>query len=204
MRIALDVDGCLANFNQAFRQRLAAVTNRPDPKPDWEPTQWDYPALLGYGPKDTVDAWDSIKQDSRFWASLPAYPGTRQFLEWLWKEVSASNWTQGTSHEVLFLTDRTGIRAKDQTEDWLHRHGFSGKHPTVLLCNHGKGEALHALGVTHFLDDRPENVMAAINYAPSCNTYLLVKPWNQMKTYAPQYGLCHSVKDFQRRLSSEF
>ncbi len=204
MRLALDVDGCLANFNEAFRQRLALVTNRPDPRPDWEPTLWDYPAVLGYGPKDTVDAWDSIKVDSRFWANLPAYPGTRTFLEWLWKAVSTSNWTQGTSHEVLFLTDRTGLRAKDQTEDWLHRHGFSGKHPTVLLCNHGKGEVLQALSVTHFLDDRPENIMAAQRYAHKCEPFLLDRAWNREVSLSVAPRRIRSLKDFQRRLSSEF
>ncbi len=202
MRLALDIDGCLANWNRGFRELLDA--GRPKTWEDtWHPELWDWPTSLGYSVKDCVDAGDALRADGRFFANLSAYPGTRQFLEWLWKEVSASNWTQGASHEVYFLTDRTGLRAKDQCEDWLHRHGFSGKHPTVLMTRTGKGRILADLGITHFLDDKPENIRDAAEHAPQCASFLLDRPWNATMSPPPMFRIS-SLKAFQRILASEF
>lgn len=203
MRLALDVDGILANWNRGFRHLLDAGRTKTWDD-DWHPELWDWPTSLGYSVKDCVDASDCLKADPNYFAFLPAYPGTRSFLEWLWKRVAESNWSQGGSHEVYFLTDRTGLRAKDQTERWLSNHGFSGKHPTVLLTTRGKGRILADLQITHFLDDRPANILSALEYAPSCHVGLLNRPWNQDWVFNNSVTLYSDLKDFQRRLNSEF
>ncbi len=208
VRAAVDLDGVVANYNAARRQRLALIANRHDPfDPEWHPTLWDWETSLGYSVKDGIDAWDSIRQDDTFWATLPAYPGAHVFLDWLWRAVSVANWSQGGSHEVYFLTDRSGHRAKDQSEIWLHKHGFSGKYPTVLLTRQGKARIIGDLQITHFLDDRPENVAGVCERVNTCQAFLLQRPWNvseQDRLVKMGAILCPDLKDFQRRLNSEF
>ncbi len=203
MRLALDVDGCVANWNTGFRTLLDA--GRPKTwDDDWHPELWDWPTSLGYSVKDCVDASDCLKADPNYFAFLPAYPGTRSFLEWLWKRVSVANWQEGGSHEVYFLTDRKGLAAKDQTEKWLHNHGFSGRPPTVLMTTQGKGRILADLGITHFLDDKPENIADAMKHSAECRIFRYLRPWNQSLVFDTRVQNVHDLKEFQRILNSEF
>lgn len=208
MKLALDIDGVLANWVHAIRGCMARVAGRPNDVPELEDAPcWDFAGDYGYTKEQFSEARKRAYSDGSFWATLPAYPGVGVFLDWLWRAVSTANWNDGGSHEVYFMSDRTGHRVKDQTEIWLKRHGFGGKDPTVLITPSGKGRILADLKITHFIDDKPQNVVDARTFAPDCETTLLSRRWNvSEQPYLQERGVIvvPTLKDFQRRLSSEF
>lgn len=173
MRLGIDVDGVLADFNTAFIDRVIAVTGRDlfPPRPFDIPT-WNYPEHYGYTADETTTIWESIKADDAFWALLPEYADTRDLLERLW----SMRW----DHDIYFITARPGVQAKQQTEHWLHHGGYDN--PTVLITSH-KGLAAQTLGLHAYVDDRWENALDAAGVhwkgeAPKTRSFLLTRPWN--------------------------
>ncbi len=161
MRIGLDIDGVLADFNTAFAERLATLTGRTLAPAPFDPHVWDWPRQIGYTGDEVDLAWRSVDQEANFWRALPARTGAVTFLSNLCQWMAYQNWVHAHSHEVYFLTTRThGIRVKDQTEAWLQAHGFGCRPPTVLITRGDKGEVAFPLGLTHAVDDRPENILA--------------------------------------------
>lgn len=175
MRIAIDIDGCLANFNLGYLRLLKQLSGL-DIKVDestW-PSEWNWAALLlpqGITKYHEVEAWDLIESgDSEFWASLEPYDGVYTAAT-LYQQLNAY-------HDVYFVTSRPGYRAKHQTEKWLSMHGF-GPNPTVLI-SHKKGFAAAGLELDHLIDDKPENLFDVRKIMGlSCKGWLVQRPWNQ-------------------------
>lgn len=182
MRIALDLDGVLVDFTTGFRQQLVTTTGF-DLVPADRPTPvWDWPQHYGYTDEQVRAAWDAVHQSPDFWATLPAMPGAEGFLDRLWRFVSNENWTRKRSIEVYYLTKRDGVRAKDQAEEWLHRHGYVGKHPTVLLVRGEKGPVAKSLRLTHVVDDNLDNVrdyLDHLGHVAHKSVVLWDAPYNQ-------------------------
>lgn len=178
LRIGFDVDGILADFNAAFIQRVISITGKDlfPPRP-FDIPLWDYPQHYGYTEEECSKTWDDITADPNFWRNLPSYPGTREV-------ISVLRDFQVEGHEVYFITSRPGVFAKQQTEDWLRSYGFS--FPTVLICSK-KGAAAEALKLTHYIDDRFENVIDVLQRNPSTTTYLLNRPWNTERSSVLPY-----------------
>lgn len=150
MKIGIDIDGVLADFNQSFIERCIAVTGRNLFPPDYIPTCWDYPQSLGYTKEETDAVWADIVVDPTFWESLIPYDEARMFLLQLPEMVK--------KHDVYFITSRPGIQAKLQTENWLHYQSADFFwQPTVLICSN-KGAAAIALNLDVYIDDRDVNV----------------------------------------------
>lgn len=159
LRLGIDLDGVLANFTDAFADVLAKTSGRMlVTEYPYDPLVWDWPQHVGFTDAEVTAAWKRVHQSPDFWQSLLPKDGAVAFLDQLWRWVAYRNWGHGESHEVYFITNRDGLRAKDQTEQWLIRHGFGGKHPTVLIARGEKGPLVPALGLTHVVDDRPENL----------------------------------------------
>jgi hypothetical protein len=189
MRLGCDVDGVLANFGSAFRRVLRETSGRALIPEGEEPPVWDWPEHYGYTAKEIRAAWAAVSHDPGFWQYLDALPGAQEFLAWLWRSVSTFNWTDGfggfeTNVEVYFITTRLHGRAvKRQTELWLQRNGFLGESRTVCIARGEKGHLAAGLGLTHMIDDRPENLASVVMYAPTCRTYLRRVPYN--KSFVP-------------------
>lgn len=168
MRIGIDVDGVLADFNSAYIARCIEVTGvdlfPPRPFDIWT---WNYPESYGYTKAQVSAVWESIKQDELFWVSLEPYPGAVEF-----------GWTlQAMSEEDLyFITSRPGVNAKVQTEAWLMAV-LDIEHPTVLISSE-KGLCAKALNLTHYVDDRTENLQSVRAESPDTITFRLVQTWN--------------------------
>jgi hypothetical protein len=128
---------------------------------------WNYPEHYGYSREEVNAVWATIKADPTFWQNLPVYPTTLDDISYLEK-------LKQVGHNVYFITNRMGVRAKLQTERWLRRKGFEG--PTVLLTAH-KGLAARTLELTHYIDDRWENVLDVAT--TNTQTFVMDRPWNR-------------------------
>ena len=178
MRLMLDMDGVLVDWNRGFLDLLIETTGK-TLVPDLDAvSEWNWPQAAGYTEAEVKTAWEAIAADPNFWQRLPPRPDAQGFLDHLWRHVSASNYMRGTSIEVYFLTKRSGLRVKDQTELWLAKHGYLGKPPTVLIVRGEKGPIVKHLGITHAVDDNLENLENIREHAPRCQTVLWTSPWN--------------------------
>lgn len=184
MRIGIDCDGVLADFNLAFIERIIAVTKRDlfPPRP-FAITTWNYPEQYGYTREEVSAVWTTIKDDPNFWAELPEYADTAEALRYL-------NDRRLAGDDLYFITARPGINAKKQTENWLLRHWPTPFAPQVtVLLSSDKDLCAVALGLDIYVDDRIENVESVVtarNYdvkgrylGERTRTYVLDQPWNR-------------------------
>jgi uncharacterized HAD superfamily protein len=176
MRLGIDIDGCLANFNEAFGDALIKTTGR-DLLPDgWKtnsefPTTWNWDLAAGYTPEESKRTWEQeIISSSSFWASLPPYPDTAATLKQL-NRLSKR-------HDVYFLTHRMGKNCKQQTEEWLAKHGMD--RPTVIISGQ-KLPIIVSLGLNFFIDDKLQTVNEIFRAeVPELALFLKNAPWNQV------------------------
>lgn len=184
MRIGVDVDGVLADFNASYIDLTIATTGRDlfPPRPFVIPT-WYYPQHFGYTDVEDSKVWGIIKQDPTFWSSLPAYPST----------VSALVRLNANQHDIYFITNRPGKTAKQQTEWWLEMQGWPwGGGPTVIVSA-DKGAIAMGLELDVYVDDKLENANSVA--ATPTKSYLLNQGWNQ-DAPLPNVTRVTSVSDF--------
>lgn len=170
--IGVDLDGVCANFNMSYLRVLAQTTGRSLVPLDYMPQQWDYATTIGYTEDEDNYAWKVIKSDPHFWSGLDPLPGAVHALVKLSQLASLG-------HEVYFITSRPGNKVHAQSVQWLEDFGF--KRPSVLIDRGGKGPIAVGLGLTHFVDDRPENCFHVWNQTPRIGTkiYMPRKGYNQ-------------------------
>ena len=206
--IGIDIDGVLANFNKAYREILIKTTGRdliPEEacrsgKPGEEPPVWDYAAHYGYTRDEDRATWKAIRESHTFWRNLNALPGTRGFLWDLDIDTELAN----NPPEVYFITTRPGYSVKSQSVEWLSEYGVD--FPTVLITRGNKGQLAAGLGLTHFLDDKPENCMDVKAARPECAVYLLSCRYNEAQQNdcrALGITVIHSLDQFRMALKSE-
>lgn len=178
MKLGIDVDGVICDFNSAYIDKVIAVTGRDlfPPRPFDIPC-WNYPESYGYTEAEVADVWNHIKADPLFWYRLPEYPETMAALHYLAERVMRHE------DDLYFITARPGVQAKAQTEDWLRAHLPAFVTPTVLITSH-KGLAAQTLGLDVYIDDRWENALSVASchwsgQAPGCQSLLLDRPWNR-------------------------
>lgn len=175
-RIGVDVDGVLAQFNEAFIDLIIKETGIDlfPPRPFDIPT-WHYPQLYGYNNKDHLNmVWDKINESETFWLRLKPYPEANEVIAQLGGRVLKGD-------DVYFITTRPScgiVSAKSQTEQWLEYKVFDDFTPTVIVTA-DKGPIAKALDLTHFIDDKWENVRDVKDDAPDCKVYLLDRAWNR-------------------------
>jgi uncharacterized HAD superfamily protein len=163
-RIGVDLDGVLVDFNTEYAKRLGITL------PPGGPQLWDYPKHMGVDPVVYEREWDRLETDTLFWSELPAYANAAEAISWLW-------WLRNNGHAIYFITSRpSGWSMKLAAEAWLRTHGFNV--PTVLFTR-TKGPVAKGLELTHFIDDKPENVLeVAEACGPTCEVALYDQPYN--------------------------
>jgi 5'(3')-deoxyribonucleotidase len=147
LRIAFDIDGCLANFTQGYADLIRTTSGRDLLTPEMiaNPPCWNWDIAVGYTKEEVGAAWGRIKADPYFWRNLRPLDGE------VFHTIEELAWT----HDIYFLTHRMGYKAKSQTEYWLDNWGV--ENPTVLLAG-DKLPVLRALEVDLFIDDKPDTL----------------------------------------------
>lgn len=177
MRIGIDCDGVLCDFNQSFINRVIQVTGKDlFPLRPFDIPTWHYPQFYGYSEEEMAfpngPVWASIIADDTFWYKLFPYDGVVEFLCQL----------NSNEHEFYFITNRAGVMVKAQTENWLDFHSFGLKteafgYPTVLVSSE-KGMCARALKLDLYIDDNTPNCLDVNAASPTTRVVMLARPWN--------------------------
>lgn len=185
MRIGIDIDGVLAQFDPPFAELLTFLTNRPCNV--GEPDQWEWPRQHGFSEKEEAAAWDYITAHPTWWATLERYPDAFADL----RALEAAGW------DLYFITARRTPYVKDISAAWLKRV-YGLQHPTVLLASQ-KGLIAKALRLNAFIDDRADMAINVKIMSSRTRSYLRRRPHNALaQPYAERDGiiLIDSFQDF--------
>jgi hypothetical protein len=178
LRIGCDLDGCLANFTKAYAKALIEGTGKNYLPPTWEtdpnfPQTWNWHWDAGYDKGLCAKIWVEVVEGKGFWQNLEPLDGAEASLKQL-------NRLAKQGHDVYFITHRSGVKAKQQTELWLQEYGMET--PTVLLTGR-KLPAAISLGLEFFIDDKLETVLEmAASYqhsVPPPHIFLKDAPYNR-------------------------
>ena len=175
MKIGVDCDGVLADFNTAFIAYTIKVTGVDKfPKRPFDITTWNYPESYGYTAKQMSAVWDCIKQDHIFWATLPRFEDSNESCDLL-RDIT--NFLAG---DIYIITNRSkGLHPKRQTEIWLAKARFEG---ATVLITADKAGAARVLELDAYIDDKWENcdaVSKTVYRGIKVRTFMLDRPWNR-------------------------
>ena len=146
LRLGIDVDGVIADFQSAFRTLAERELGIAAKDVESELTKADVDRL-----------WKVVGGSPNWWVTLPAYEPDQ--VNRLYAEARRGRW------EVFFLTSRpasAGDAVQLQTQVWLERLGFFL--PSVLTTPAGaRGEVARSLRLDLAIDDRLINCMEIIS-----------------------------------------
>ncbi|HET7006195.1 MAG TPA: hypothetical protein VFK65_11915 [Candidatus Binatia bacterium] len=148
MKIALDIDGVLADFVTPFLQLLERRVGGPsiDPASITDPNFNHHPFLT----RELIyDCMVDASYDPEFWRVLAPLPSVQQ-----WRSLSQIS----RDNEVVFITHRWVRDTYDinhVTCQWLRDHGIDN--PVVHFTQDLKSLLVKQMNVELFVDDRHEN-----------------------------------------------
>jgi hypothetical protein len=195
VRLGIDIDGCLANFNEAYTKALIATAGINHMPSGWEGnfdvyTSWNWDLDFGYTAAQISGTWDRcIVSSPTFWKKLDPLPLATE-------TISRLNMLSKEGHDIYFMTHRMGEKAKRQTEQWLYEMGMD--YPTVIMSGH-KTPIVLSLGLNLFVDDKLDTIHDLYRVARAGNVdtthfYLKNASWNQVGRI-PGLRDVHSVKE---------
>src|SRR6185437_10477630 len=171
MRIALDLDGVLANYVKSFATFLHNKTKLIGP--NWEPTEWHFD-VPGLSRTQVSKFRKEMQQEEDFWLHISPYPQSLQTIQDFLR--------LHTKHDVMYLTARPYNEKNStiaQTNMWLTKHHIQNARTTLVIVEDHthKAAVLRAAGTVYFVDDRVATVLET-HKVESCKSYLLTRPWN--------------------------
>lgn len=171
MKIALDLDGVLADFTKG----MVPILNRHLEKPvDGRsvPNRWNW-SDLGATEKHVRNTWIDICDTEDYFERLDHLEGAVDLYVALQRGDLLG-------HELMFLTSRPQTKGKDvreQTARWIESKTGLHKPNVVVVANaSGKSEVLRLWETDFFLDDYAPMVIMAKHV---CTPYMLRQPWNR-------------------------
>lgn len=190
MKLAIDVDGVLAEFDGSFAALLEEQTGRPCRI--LEPDRWEWPHALGFSKPEEERAWQYISEHPNWWATLQSYEDSDVDFRAVERD----------GHDIYFVTARRTPFARFYTANWL-RDVYTLYDAAVILSN-DKGLICRALRIDAFLDDRPEHCIDVRLVSPKTKSYLRKRSHNAMaQKYVERDGviLTDSVETFIKDLN---
>jgi uncharacterized HAD superfamily protein len=180
LTFAIDIDGVLANFTDAYAAAVSRRTGIVFPKASSEwPKSWYWDRDAGVSKEDEEATWyHDIIQSKTFWQRLEPVENAKPALKQL-------NQMAQRGDQVYFITNRMGQSVKLQTERWLYNHGIN--YPSVIVTSE-KIPFLRALKANFFIDDKPETVIDVGNTAEkekweNFNLFIFDMPYNRVQHY---------------------
>ena len=147
MKVALDIDGVLADFISPFVRVLEARSGGSvDLESVTDPNFAHYPCLSAEMIRECIL---EVSDTPRFWRDLSPLLDLEQ-----WKLLDALS----REERLVFVThryEREHYSIHDVTCEWLRRHGIS--RPVVYFTQDPKSKLVERLGAKLFVDDRYEN-----------------------------------------------
>jgi len=158
LRLGIDVDGVVADFQSAFRALAERELGLPASGVETELSKADVDRL-----------WRVVADTTNWWLDVPAYEPDQ--IERLYAQARTARW------EVFFMTSRppsAGDSVQLQTQVWLERHGYFL--PSVLTTPSGtRGEVARSLRLDLALDDRMVNCLEIIS-ASNSKALMMLRP----------------------------
>lgn len=173
MKIAIDIDGVLADFSRGFHNLLANLHGEKRPYSYQEITEWNwYESILGYTKEEGAKAWEYIKANPDFWYEL-------NHLAEFGRETAFRINYAARKHQVYFVTSRVPDGALYMSHMWLRSKSITV--PNVILAGFGeKPEILEALKIDVLIDDNLDTVYdTARRSIRGTRVYLKDAPYNQ-------------------------
>ena len=161
LRIALDVDGVLADFREAFHKAARACLGRDIKDPE------DPRSAQSLEQKDVKRVWDFVAKTPNWWMTLAPYEPDQ--IARLYDLTRTLGW------EVFFVTNRpasAGDTVQFQTQWWIEHHGFYL--PAVLTVPGSRGEIANGLRVDLLIDDLVMNCVEVVG-ASTAKAVLLMR-----------------------------
>ncbi len=186
LRVALDIDGVVADFRAAFEAMVVKVLDvTVDSIADPEKAAAD---PLSSRELDRV--WKLIERTPNWWTTLSAYEPAQ--LPRLYKLSRELKW------EVYFLTRRpetAGDPVQFQTQWWLESQGFYL--PAVMTVPGSRGELASALRLDVAIDDQLHNCVDVVSESAAKAMLLQREPDQVAADHATDRGIgvVHTLED---------
>ena len=158
LRLGIDVDGVVADFQSAFRALAERELGLPASDVETELSKSDVDRL-----------WRVVADTTNWWLDVPAYEPDQ--IKRLYAQARTARW------EMFFMTSRppsAGDSVQLQTQVWLERHGYFL--PSVLTTPPGaRGEVARSLRLDLAVDDRMVNCLEIVS-ASNSKALMLLRP----------------------------
>lgn len=158
MRVAIDVDGVLADFTYAFTDiavELGVLSRR---RHCSEQDTWHFER--GREPFNADLVWEEFKRRWNWWMTLEPFPDIEATIPFLNQAIA--------EHDVFFVTSRVptrGLAVDAQSRYWLEGLGINMPHAGLVVVPTGqKGQVCKGLRIDVAIDDCPANLCDLRNH----------------------------------------
>ncbi len=169
MKIMIDIDDILTDFNRAFL-RIAHEMFEEVPL-EVEVRVWDFWKSV---PNLTLEmeekVWEVIRNTEDFYESLPPYASEEDLMR-LGDLIAEGR------HEFYFITSRFPTKGRNvqiQSQRWIQK---VIDEPVSVIVSSRKGELCEVLGIEYAVDDAPHHIENLLDHG--INTYILDWPYNR-------------------------
>lgn len=173
-KIAIDCDGVLANFTEAY----ASMANKFWPgtfEHGFVPSNWNMDDRLTAEQDERV--WTAIKETPNFWLTLNAYSENVGYL--------ASFLVGSKDNDLWIVTSRVqtaGMTVAKQTSKWISSCGIMAIHNYLGIFPVENSNYKHKIydysDIEYSVDDKKETVELC-DKVQGHKAFLLDRPWNQ-------------------------
>lgn len=158
MRVAIDVDGVIADFTWAFTGIAVELGLLGRRRRCSEQNTWHFEKGREPFPADPV--WEEFRSRWNWWLTLEPFPDIEATIPFLNQAIA--------EHDVFFVTSRVptkGLAVDAQTRYWLEGLGVNMPHAGMVVVPTGqKGLVCRGLRIDVAIDDCPDNLMDLINH----------------------------------------